>query len=228
MEDASNATAQFMQLTGVQDASVANEMLSAANGDLERAIALHFDAAAADDGGEEEQAAEGEAPGTSDEPAAPSLPGDRSGDLVGAILGNAKKEEATESSAFAGAGRTLGASPPPDEPPTAAAAAAPADRHNAKKVRIIFWADGFTVEDVTADEEKAAAAAAAAKNAPRKTGVTGLGSMREQQPQTMPNIPDLRSYEENKEFMEDLKQGIPPVEVWLAAPSPPFPGVRAQ
>ena len=40
-----------------------------------------------------------------------------------------------------------------------------------------------------------------------------------QQPQTMPNIPDLRSYEENKEFMEDLKQGIPPVEVWLAAPS---------
>jgi len=214
-----DSTEQFKQLTGADDAT-AQSMLAATNGDLERALALHFDAA-----GDDDETPPAATPQAADA-APPTLPGSEPADLVGSILSHAKQEgdgdKDSSASPWGGAGRALGSSLadasssiPASEAPEAPAApdppAAPA-RHNPKKVRVIFWADGFTVEDVTAEEQVATAAALAEKNAPRRTGVVGLGSSRERQQPQMPKIPELRPYDQNQEFMEDLKQGIPPVE----------------
>ena len=67
------------------------------------------------------------------------------------------------------------------------------------------------VEDVTA-EEAAAAAAAAAPAAPRRTGIATLSGSRGPAAPP-PRVPPLRRYEDNAEFMQDLKRGIPPVEL---------------
>ena len=78
---------------------------------------------------------------------------------------------------------------------------------------VIFWADGFTVEDVTA-EEAAAAAAAKAPPAPRRTGLATLGSeaSRGGGP-PMPKLPELRKYEDKSVY------GIP-TRAPLAPPPP--------
>eukprot|EP00322_Chrysochromulina_rotalis_P018625 CAMPEP_0115848616 /NCGR_PEP_ID=MMETSP0287-20121206/11017_1 /TAXON_ID=412157 /ORGANISM="Chrysochromulina rotalis, Strain UIO044" /LENGTH=391 /DNA_ID=CAMNT_0003302541 /DNA_START=20 /DNA_END=1195 /DNA_ORIENTATION=- len=207
---------KFMDLTGA-DESTANALISAASGDLERALALHFDTTA--DMENESTPAAGVA---ATAPAAPpALPAESAESLVGDILSHARQEEGEDkpsSSTWGGSGRTLGGSDAePSSTGVADAASLPVDsaipeRRNPKKVRVIFWSDGFTVEDVTAEEEAAAAAALAEKNAPRRTGVVGLGSSRELDMPQMPKIPELRPYEDNSEFMEDLKQGVPPLE----------------
>ena len=71
--------------------------------------------------------------------------------------------------------------------------AAAAERTNPKKVRVIFWADGFTVEEATAEEAEEAAKAAAPA-APRRAGLATLGSAAERaaaRPE-MPKLPPLR------------------------------------
>lgn len=150
--------------------------------------------------------------------ASPTVPPVVSDDeMVGSILSNARKEgESESSSSWSGAGRTLGSSASTSTESGAPAVPEPPSRHNAKRVRVIFWADGFTVEDVSAEEEEAKARELAEKNAPRRTGVVGLGSASDRAAERraqMPKIPELRPYEQNKEFMEDLKQGIPPLEL---------------
>jgi len=199
--------AQFMQLTGASD-DMASAALASSNGDLDAAIASHF-----------EQGDTSAAP-TSAAPvaAAPALPTEGTSELVGSILSAASAEGGPSSTPFAGRGQALGSSlaaegdgGESDASVAPSAAAMMADRTNSKKVRVIFWSDGFTIEDVTAEEEAAAAAEAAAKAAPRRTGVSTLGDTRTNVP-PMPKIPELRKYEDNKEFMEDLKAGVPPVE----------------
>jgi len=123
-----------------------------------------------------------------------------SGDVVSHILNNAKEGEDAER--WAGPGRTLSgdssASPPTDS------------RQNAKRVRIIFWADGFTVEDLSREEAEEEAPAAPRA---RKTGIQTLGDHRAAESR-MPQmkVPELRKYEDNHQFMEDLKKGLPPSE----------------
>ena len=201
-----DATHAFMETTGVNDPATAARALAAANGDLDAAVARHFDeeaAAGADDG--TEAAEEAAAP--------PSLPMPES-DLVGSILSNARQEGSEQGSEWSRPGRTLGGA----DSDAASTASAPVEptRRNAKKVRVLFWADGFTVEDITAEEEAAAAAAAAERAAPRRTGVATLGDSRRAAAAAAgppPELPELRRYEENKEFMEHLKRGVPPVEL---------------
>lgn len=186
--------AQFIELTGADEAT-AKSMLEAAKGDMDQAIALHY---------EPEGGASEASPAVAPTPEPPALPTESTTDLVGDILKNVRQEgEGSTASSWsgAGAGRTLGAGAGASEgaeiSDAAAAAAEPlmADRTNAKKVRVIFWADGFTVEDVTA-EEAAAAAAAKAPPAPRRTGLATLGSeaARSGAP-PMPKLPELRKYE---------------------------------
>jgi len=201
---------EFMSITGAS-AEVAGASLASCNNDLERAVAAFFDsatdAAAMDDDAVDEDA-----------PAAPAAvlppPLDNSADLVKSILDGAAKPE-DEPPSWSAGGRALGSAAADDEPaPAPDAAPAAAERTNPKKVRVIFWADGFTVEDV-GDEEAEAAQAAAAPAAPRRTGLATLGSAAERaadQPQ-MPKLPPLRKYEDNVKFMEDLKKGIPPLEL---------------
>ncbi|EOD28219.1 hypothetical protein EMIHUDRAFT_234983 [Emiliania huxleyi CCMP1516] len=141
-----DATHAFMETTGVNDPATAARALAAANGDLDAAVARHFDeeaAAGADDG--TEAAEEAAAP--------PSLPMPES-DLVGSILSNARQEGSEQGSEWSRPGRTLGGA----DSDAASTASAPVEptRRNAKK---------------------------------------------------------LRRYEENKEFMEHLKRGVPPVEL---------------
>ena len=155
-----------------------------------------------------------------DQDAVPTLPQENdAGDAVSDILKNVKAAEEPTSS-FAGAGRTLGSSSSSSAAATDDAAAADSeegaptqmpDRSNARKIRVIFWADGFTVEDITAEEE-AAAAATRAPAAPRRTGLATLSSERARTDQPTPKLPDLRKYEENEQFMADLKRSIPPAE----------------
>lgn len=202
----------FKELTG-SDVATAERMLAASNGDLERALALHFDVA-----GDEQMPSAPDEDEEEEETAPPALPGSGPTDMVAAILRNAKHEDREDSESSrkpwqgTGSGRTLGASSSEDAPAESPEAPSPLDRHNAKKVRIIFWADGLTVEDVTAEEEAAAKAELDEKSAPRRTGVVGLKSSRDQAPPPVPKIPELRKYEANKQFMEDLTKGIPPAE----------------
>ena len=214
---------QFVAVTGA-DREVGEQLLAACNNDVEAAVELFFDKAAAeagDDDDDDDDAAPMEA--EADSSAGPARLPSKAVDLVGSILDNARKETEPEARKFSGSGRALGSSadPPADEAASAAAATAAAaaaaaqaaggapeaERHNPKKVRIFFWADGFTVEDTTEEE----AAAAPVPAGPRRTGIATLGSSRGPAP-PMPKLPELRKYEDNKEFMEDLKRGIPPVE----------------
>lgn len=208
----------FCEVTG-EDAATAAERLSAAHGDIDAALALHF---GANKGAPPAEAA----------PPPPALPpAETQTELIGSILSNARQEGGPEDSgpnasvwSGAGSGRALGGGssseepPPPPAAPAEPAAAAeeppPIDRHNAKKIRVIFWADGFTVEDVTEEEEAAAAAARADKAAPRRVGLATLGSEKSRAGPgpPMPKLPELRKYEDNKEFMEDLHKSIPPLE----------------
>ena len=210
---------QFVELTGA-DAATAKTMLEASKGDMEQALALHFDAGdgAAGAAAEEDVPMADEAAASS---SAPALPTETVASSVGNILSNARQEAGSEPAAnsFAGKGRALGsASAEADTAPAApeADAAEPeptADRTNAKKIRVIFWADGFTVEDVTAEEE-AAKAAEKAPPAPRRTGLASLSSEKARGGggPSMPKLPELRPYEENAEFMKDLQQSVPPRE----------------
>ena len=210
---------QFVELTGA-DAATAKTMLEASKGDMEQALALHFDAGdgAAGAAAEEDVPMADEAAASS---SAPALPTETVASSVGNILSNARQEAGSEPAAnsFAGKGRALGsASAEADTAPAAPEADAAeleptADRTNAKKIRVIFWADGFTVEDVTAEEE-AAKAAEKAPPAPRRTGLASLSSEKARGggDPSMPKLPELRPYEENAEFMKDLQQSRPPRE----------------
>ena len=206
---------EFMSITGAS-AEVAGASLASCNNDLEQAVAAHFDSAASTDDAAMDDAAVDE-----DAPAAPAAPAavlppplDNSADLVKSILDGAAKPQ-DEPPSWSTGGRALGSAAADDEPAAAPdAAPAAAERANPKKVRVIFWADGFTVEDV-GDEEAEAAQAAAAPAAPRRTGLATLGSAADRaadRPQ-MPKLPPLRKYEDNVKFMEDLKKGIPPLEL---------------
>eukprot|EP00966_Prymnesium_polylepis_P248611 5748143-Prymnesium_polylepis.1 len=79
-------------------------------------------------------------------PATARLPSEQT-DLVGSILENARKEtpEAETPKWGSGTGRALGsaADTPAEESAAQAAAPPPAlpERHNPKKIRVIFWAD---------------------------------------------------------------------------------------
>jgi hypothetical protein len=211
--------AQFSELTGADDATAA-AVLAQAQGDLDRALAIHYEEGADEDMKPADQPAR---------PKKPSLPTEQSNEeIVGTILNQARNDGDDKPKEWGGEGRTLGSTAAADDDAAAAAAADSAsaaaaasaeppppaygDRRNAKRIRVIFWADGFTVEDVTA-EEAAAEAAAKAPAAPRRTGLATLGSEQERTPAApMPKLPELRPYEDNKEFMSDLKQSIPPKE----------------
>lgn len=218
---------KFVEITGADEAR-AKAMLDAAKGDMDAALALHYDVHEGDDDDAPMPAA-----AAADEEAAatPALPAESTADLVGGILSNARQEGEGEPKpntwSGAGSGRALGSStaaapaadegeagqPAPVDDPMAAELP-PMDRSNAKKVRVIFWADGFTVEDVTA-EEAAAAAAAKAPPPPRRTGVASIRDSAPSGPgagMPMPKLPELRKYEDEKEFMSDLQQSIPPKE----------------
>ena len=222
MSDDPANIAQFIELTGADEAT-AKSTLEAAKGDMDAALALHFDVGGGGDDDEDAVMAE-PAPST----APPALPSESTADLVGGILKNARQEGEGEpaggSNAWAGRGHTLGSAAADDAVADDEAAGAssssseppplgPADRSNAKKVRVIFWEDGFTVEDVTA-EEAAAAAAAKAPPAPRRTGLATLSSesARSGGGPPMPKLPELRKYEDNAEFIRDLQASIPPRE----------------
>ena len=191
---------QFSDLTGA-DEDTAKQMLAASGGDLDAAIALHFDG-----GGSAEQPMD-------TEPAAPTpppaLPAESDEELVGSILSNARQEgdddekSKDKANAWSGKGQALGsssaaedASSSSDAPAEPVAPVEPpmpqyGERRNAKKIRVIFWSDGFTVEDVTA-EEAAAEAAAKAPAAPRRTGLTTLSSEKERSPdKPMPKLPEV-------------------------------------
>ena len=205
---------EFMSITGAS-AEEARASLASCNNDLEQAVAAFFDSGAAstDAAMMEEDAVDEEAPAA---PAAPAAalppPLDNSADLVKSILEGAAQPQ-DESTPWSGGGRALGSAADDEPAPAADAAPAAAERTNPKKVRVIFWADGFTVEDVSVEEAEAARAAAAPP-APRRTGLATLGTAAEraaERPQ-MPKLPPLRKYEDNVKFMEDLKKGIPPVE----------------
>ena len=214
MASQSDATVvqEFMSITGAS-AEVAGASLASCNNDLEQAVAAFFDSATSTDAAAMDDDVVDE-----DAPAAPAAvlppPLDNSADLVKSILDGAAKPE-DEPPSWSAGGRALGSAAADDEPaPAPDAAPAAAERTNPKKVRVIFWADGFTVEDV-GDEEAEAAQAAAAPAAPRRTGLATLGSAAERaadRPQ-MPKLPPLRKYEDNVKFMEDLKKGIPPLEL---------------
>ena len=222
MSDDPANIAQFIELTGADEAT-AKSTLEAAKGDMDAALALHFDVGGGGDDDEDAVMAE-PAPST----APPALPSESTADLVGGILKNARQEGEGEPAGGSNAGRPwphsrlgrprmtqwlmtkpAGASSSSSEPPPLG----PADRSNAKKVRVIFWEDGFTVEDVTA-EEAAAAAAAKAPPAPRRTGLATLSSesARSGGGPPMPKLPELRKYEDNAEFIRDLQASIPPRE----------------
>ena len=136
MADGDPKVEQFMAVTGA-DAATAKSMLEAAKGDVDAALALHFDVGPDD---EEEASAVPAAPA---EPAAPpALPAEKPGDLVSGILKNARNDTDKEDDKFAGlsSGRALGstsseeepAAPPPPADPMEAAML---DRTNAKKIR---------------------------------------------------------------------------------------------
>lgn len=200
---------QFSDLTGA-DEDTAKQMLAASGGDLDAAIALHFDAAG---GGAAAEPMDTE-PAAPNPP--PALPAESDDELVGSILSNARQEadgdeKATgNANAWSGKGQALGsssaaeatdggASSSSDGPAEPAAPAEPAvpqygERRNAKKIRVIFWSDGFTVEDVTA-EEAAAEAAAKAPVAPRRTGLATLSTEKERSPdKPMPKLPEVCVY----------------------------------
>ena len=82
----------FKELTG-SDAATAERMLAASNGDLERALALHFDVA----GDEQMPSAADEDEEEEEETAPPALPGSGPTDMVAAILRNAKHEDREDS-----------------------------------------------------------------------------------------------------------------------------------
>lgn len=137
--------------------------------------------------------------------AAAQLPTAPPADLVESILASARAEVPPAApNNFNGPGRALNSSEESQSPPSNAGLP-PMDRKNAKKVCVIFWADGFTVEDVTEQE------AAAATPQPRKTGIATLSSG-SSSAAGMRTMPPLRKYEEHQAFMQDLKNGLPPVE----------------
>ena len=98
--------AQFIELTGADEAT-AKSTLEAAKGDMDAALALHFDVGGGGDDDEDAVMAE-PAPST----APPALPSESTADLVGGILKNARQEGEGEpaggSNAWAGRGHTLG------------------------------------------------------------------------------------------------------------------------
>ena len=213
------AVTAFVQLTGA-DNETAKSLLEASGGDMESAVQKFFDSADPPAAMDEE---DGEA--AADE--APALP---SGNLADSILAAARQEAGGPPGAggdpWAGlsSGRALGSGPSipsldedapssgraTDAPP--AAADAPIDRSNARKVQIVFWADGFTMEDVPTAPEPAPAAAPAQRR-------TGLATLRDEKAAEaaaagpIPELPTLRKYEENADFMRDLQAGLPPAEL---------------
>ena len=226
MSDDDAKVQQLMSLTGV-DVAAAKAMLTAASGDLDDAITLHFEAEGQPGGG----GVSSSAAATPAAAAKPALPSESETDIVNTVLDNARQEAPGDASAAAWSGRGQALGGPPDTASASSADGAetaagssggagegsgmlpPLDRHNAKKIRVIFWADGFTVEDTTAEEEEAAAAAKAEAAAPRRTGLATLSGEKTRTPAgAMPKIPELRRYEDNAEFMRDLKASIPPVE----------------
>ncbi|KAL1511458.1 hypothetical protein AB1Y20_006257 [Prymnesium parvum] len=199
---------EFVVVTGA-DRSMAEQLLATCDNDVAAAVALFFDQQADDSDGDsgDDSSTPADAP---PEAAAAQLPTEPV-DLVGPILENARKETPPPPARWGGTGRPLGSAATPTEesaPPPPQAGGALPERHNPKKVRVIFWADGFTVEDTTEEE----AAAAPGPSAPRRTGIATLGDSRSRA-QAIPAIPSLRKYEEHKQFMEDLKRGIPPAEL---------------
>ena len=208
------ALQEFMSITGAT-AEVAGASLASCNNDLEQAVAAFFDT----EGGvvaEGAAAAMDDAEDMEGVPAAPAAPAtalpplDNPADLVKSILdGAAKPQDKLPSSSWSG-GRALGSAAADELAPAPAPASEAAERANPKKVRVLFWADGFTVEDISEEEVEAAVPAV-----PRRTGLATLGSAADRaadRPQ-MPKLPPLRKYEDNVKFMEDLKKGIPPLEL---------------
>ena len=80
-----------------------------------------------------------------------------------------------------------------------------------------FWADGFTYEDVTSQLEKAEAKKLAAKQAPRRTGVHGLGASDDGSDDgdeaAEEEIPELKPYASNARFVAELESGLSPQEL---------------
>lgn len=153
--EAPAATKTFCELTG-SDAATAERMLAACNDDLDAAVALFFEG---DDGDSDHgEDGDGDSAAAMDSSAGGSVPGSEAGgladmaaDLVSNLLKNARSEGGEEGGVRWGAGRTLGSS--------GDAAADSADASDepeetgppikAKSVRVIFWANGFTVEGVS-------------------------------------------------------------------------------
>ena len=149
---------EFMSITGAS-AEEARAGLASSNNDLEQAVAAFFDSGAAstDAAMMEEDAVDEEAAAAPAAALPPPL--DNSADLVKSILEGAAQPQ-DEPTPWSGGGRALGSAADDEPAPAADAAPAAAERTNPKKVRVIFWADGFTVEDVSVEEAEAARAAA--------------------------------------------------------------------
>lgn len=194
----------FMIITGA-DQETAGRVMASAQGDMDAAVELYYESVDEEADGDEPEDAEAAKPG---------LP---KSDLVSAILHNARKDPGpSQPNPWAGPGRAVSSDPSRESPPAGSAPEASssfADRRNAKRVRIIFWADGFTVEDLNEAEAEAAAAAAPA-HAPRKTGVQTLSDQNRAggAGDRRMRMPELRKYEENRQLMEDLEKGLPPNE----------------
>ena len=113
---------QFTAVTGA-DAETARRLLGESNGDVEAALALHFDVG----GGDDDPMGAPPAPAAPTQPGPPRLPAnEEEADVVGYILDHARQDEAPADDApspWALGGRALGSAPSDDDGGAAAAAA---------------------------------------------------------------------------------------------------------
>lgn len=169
----------------------AAQHLNMARGNMDEAVAAFFEG-----GGE---VAESAPP----EPAAPGVSGSAVDSILQSVKGEKGSGKGDPRDSGKGAGKGDGR---PD---------------NSKMIAIVFFSDGFMVDDdPDLSKEPEAAPEEAAAPAPRRTGMMGLNDLKPSRGSRgprpkLPKLKPLRSYDtpENKEFLEQVKAGRLPKEL---------------
>lgn len=184
---------EFVQTTST-NMSTAKHYLQQSAFDLERAVSMFYDtggeALPSDEEDEEEVV-----------PSATAL--ERNGndnenvenDVISSIVNAAKEAtpQASSSPSFNGKGFSLNSSRTNrtnDDPSIVI------------KVRVVFYKDGFTVQEVKSDEEKDSSTS-------QNRGIHTFSSAKISQSSLLPSV---RKYEENQQFIQDVKQNRVPIE----------------
>mmetsp|Transcript_27804 Transcript_27804/g.55677 ORF Transcript_27804/g.55677 Transcript_27804/m.55677 type:complete len:345 (-) Transcript_27804:814-1848(-) len=177
----------FVELTSTNGPTAAHYLKLAAF-DLERAVSLFYDAGAgalpSDDNGSESEPVESRESSMGEE----DFP--RNTEDSGAVdsIMNAAKEATPSSSSFGGQGSALNSSRNrnDEEPP-------------ALTIRVVFYKDGFTTKEVEEETQPKF----------RRRGVHSFSSPSSSMPS---RLPPLRNYDEDAQFIEDVRQNRVPAE----------------